>query len=854
MHRLYLLSTFLLAACSVNSAPAAERPNIVVILADDFGVGDIQAHYPDNKIATPHLDRLVRQGVSFTDAHSPSAVCSPTRYGLLTGRYAWRTRLQEWVIAAYEPPLIAEGRPTLPGFLRRNGYHTACIGKWHLGWRWPGTQPSRMTEERNGQAFLQWDFTKAIRGGPTQRGFDYYFGVDLPNLPPFTFLENERVVTQPTESYELNEDEGDHLPERFVGAPMAPGWRFQEILPELTRRAVKYIHQRAEQDAPFFVFFSMTSPHEPIVPSKKFRGRSGIAPTADFVMETDWSAGQVIGAIDEAGVAGDTIVIFTADNGHSHYTGWEELVEAGHMPSGPYRGHKGDIWEGGHRVPLVVRWPNRLDAGTSSDQLVCLTDLFATCADIIGTDLPADGAEDSLSFLAELLRKPNDERRTALVSHSNFGEFAYRDGPWKLVFKMGGENLDKSRGKPTIAELYHLESDIGEQSDLSCKHPKIVAQMTKQLQLLIERGTSRAGQKASNDTVVRFDTIQRKRWGVSNGNSVARVAAEETTVQKYVVSVERIWDRAGHSAFTDLVRFRGDLYCTFREGSGHIPGRNGLIRVIRSRDGMNWESIALLEEQHVDLRDPKLSVTPDGRLMINCGASHYHGSKRKRIESRVAFYDHDADRFGPPQKVVLPESIVTGFDWLWRITWHDGWAWGCVQQVPDVAERSLHLVRSRDGINYERVTQLDVDHPTETTLRFLGDKTMIAMIRRTGSSPEGWIGKSEPPYTKWNFITTNKRFGGPNLVQLPGGSWLAGSRGYEKRRTTDLWRLDLETGRFHDLLSLPSGGDTSYPGLVLDEERNRLLVSYYSSHEGKAAIYLATLRLNVLMEQQQTER
>ena len=258
---------------------AGEQPNIVVILADDFGVGDIQAHYPENKIATPYLDRLVRQGMSFTDAHSPSAVCSPTRYGLLTGRYAWRTRLQEWVIAAYEPPLIAADRPTLPGFLKQHGYQTVCIGKWHLGWEWAGPQPSRMTAARNGQKSLEWDFTQPIQGGPTQRGFDDFFGVDLPNLPPFTYIEDANVSIQPTARYEYDPDEGVVMPRGFVGAPMAPGWRFDRILPEITRRAVQEIHERAKEDAPFFLFFSMTSPHEPVVPSeRRFRGQKWHCP------------------------------------------------------------------------------------------------------------------------------------------------------------------------------------------------------------------------------------------------------------------------------------------------------------------------------------------------------------------------------------------------------------------------------------------------------------------------------------------------------------------------------------------------------------------------------------------------
>lgn len=495
-----------------DETPASNRPNIVVILADDFGVGDIQAHYPDNKIATPHLDRLVRQGRSFTDAHTPSAVCSPTRYGLLTGRYNWRTRLQEWVIAAYEPPLIAESRPTLPRFLQRHGYHTACIGKWHLGWDWPGPQPSRMTEKRNGQAFLEWDFTRPISGGPTDRGFDHFFGVDLPNLPPFTYIEDNRVVTQPTTAFQPDPNEGVVLPKQFAGAPAAPGWRVQDVLPEITRRAVRYVHDRARQDQPFFLYFSLTAPHEPVVPSQLFRGKSGIAPIADFVMETDWSVGQVVAAVDEAGIADDTMVVFTADNGHSHYTGWEQLIDAGHQPSGPLRGHKGDIWEGGHRVPLVIRWPGRVQPDSRSDDLVCLTDLFATCAEILGTDPPVDGAEDSLSFSAELAGTPTEPSRTTLVSHSNVGEFAYRDGPWKLVFRMSAPRLEQSRGQPTIAELYRLDQDISEQHDLAADHPNVVAEMTRGLRALIESGTSRSGQEASNDALVRFETTQQRRW------------------------------------------------------------------------------------------------------------------------------------------------------------------------------------------------------------------------------------------------------------------------------------------------------------------------------------------------------
>ncbi len=505
-----LLSVAVLGSCAAEQPKRG--PNIVLILADDFGVGDIQTHYPDNKIATPFLDQFVQDGMSFTDAHSPSAVCTPTRYGLLTGRYSWRTRLQEWVLAAYEPPLIDADRPTLPGMLREHGYETAMIGKWHLGWDWPGPQPSRMTEVRNGQKTLEWHLDKPVLNGPTTRGFDYYFGVDLPNMPPFSYVENDTVTPVPTSAYVHDESEGVVLPRGFVGSPMAPGWQLREIVPELTRRAVEQVHSRARGDKPFFLFYSMTSPHEPVSPSPAFQGQSGIAPIADFVMETDWSVGQVVRAVDEAGIADDTVVIFTADNGHSHYTGWESLIEAGHLPSGPYRGHKGDIWEGGHRIPLVVRWPGKIAAHSQSRQLVSLTDIFATSLALAGADLPAAGAEDSVSFLDAALGKAPEQGRTSLVSHSNHGEFAYRDGPWKLVFRNSGPNLQKSRGKPTVPELYNLSEDIAESKNLAEERPEIVEELQAKFDAMIAQGATRAGIPARNDTNVQYATTQEVRW------------------------------------------------------------------------------------------------------------------------------------------------------------------------------------------------------------------------------------------------------------------------------------------------------------------------------------------------------
>lgn len=335
------------------------------------------------------------------------------------------------------------------------------------------------------------------------------------------------------------------------------------------------------------------------------------------------------------------------------------------------------------------------------------------------------------------------------------------------------------------------------------------------------------------------------------GPLTSAAAADETVEQEHVVSIERIWDRPGHSAFTDIIALGNQLYCTFREGSDHVPGLNGVIRVIRSRDRMNWESVAVLEERHADLRDPKLAITPDGRLMVHMGASFYHGKKRLGIESRVAFAESDGATFGRPVRVVFPKEMTARANWLWRITWHEGVAWGCVQQLTDERQgklrRALRLVRSRDAVHFEAVARLDVDAPSETTLRFLPDETMVAMIRCEGKPPIGRIGMAKPPYTDWKFVDTNKRFGGPNFVRLPGGAWLAGSRGYKPGGAkTQLWWLDLDSRGFRDLLTFPSGGDNSYPGFVVDDENRKLYVSYYSSHEGKAAIYLATLRLDAL--------
>lgn len=501
-----IIAVLLILQKESHSQKNGERlPNIVLILADDFGVGNIQTNYPQNKIATPFLDKLCGEGMYFTDAHSGAASCTPSRYGILTGRYCWRTRLQARVLACYEPPLISKDRVTLPGFLGENGYQTACIGKWHLGWMWPGDQPSTMGEY-NVLRSAKWDFTKPIQEGPTTRGFDYYFGTDVPNFPPYCFIENDRTVGLPGDWKSTTDLDG------ITGA-MLHGWKMDQILPELTKRAVSYIEKKSTENKPFFLFFSMTAPHEPVRPTMEFVNKSGIAPIADFIMETDWSIGEVVKAIDRSGIADNTLIIFAADNGQSKYTGLDKLIAAGHYPGGEYRGGKGDIWEGGHRVPLIARWPGHIPAKSKNTHMVSLTDIFSTCAALIDKQVPPYAAEDSRSFLPALFGREAKNMRNDIINHSGPGEFAIRKGRWKLVFaKPGDATHSKPETMSCVQQLYNLDADPAEKEDVKMGHADIINELTLLLQNQISRGRSTPGPAKKNDSEVSFTTYPKERW------------------------------------------------------------------------------------------------------------------------------------------------------------------------------------------------------------------------------------------------------------------------------------------------------------------------------------------------------
>ncbi len=491
------------------SSEPTRTPNIVVILADDLGYADVSCY--GGKISTPHVDRLAARGMRFTDAHTTSSVCTPTRYGLLTGRYNWRSKLQSGVLGGLSPHLIPAERLTVASLLRRQGYHTACIGKWHLGMNWalkPGTQVAEFSIEKRDQVFNV-DFTQPVLHGPNSVGFDYYFGISASlDMVPYTYIENDRVVALPTEDRDFLMMH-DRAPERRTRkGPTAPAFDAADVLPMLAKKSVAYIHQRAEQpETPFLLYVPLASPHTPILPTPDWQGKSGINPYADFVMQSDWAVGEILAALDQHNLTERTLVLFTSDNGCSPQAQFEELAAHGHIPSGPLRGHKADLFEGGLRVPLVASWPARIPAGTTSNQLVCQSDLFATFAELTGTTPPPNAGEDSFSFLPTLLRE-EASTRDHLVSHSINGSFAIRQGPWKLLLcgDSGGwsqprPGTPQAKGLPS-AQLYHLDDDLGETTNRIAEHPEIARNLLALLNKLLVNGRSTPGPTQSNDVAI----------------------------------------------------------------------------------------------------------------------------------------------------------------------------------------------------------------------------------------------------------------------------------------------------------------------------------------------------------------
>lgn len=464
----------------------SQKPNVVYILCDDLGYGDIHALNPERgKIPTPNVDRLASQGMIFRDGHSSSAVCTPSRYSLLTGRYNWRTRLQHGVLFGMSEPLIAKDRMTVADLLRANGYATACVGKWHLGLE-----------------FGKDKFNDPIIDGPLQHGFDEYFGISASlDMPPFAYIEGDRF-TEPLTTTKKWVREG----------PAAASFEAVNVLPDLTKRACKFIASHKPEPGkptkPFFLYMPLNSPHGPIVPNKEWQGKSGLGEYADFVMETDHAVGQVMKAIADADLTDSTIFVFTSDNGCSPIAKPKELEAQGHYPSAEFRGYKADIWDGGHRVPYIVRWPDVIKPGSVSDQTVGQLDLFATMCDILGVHKPDNAAEDSVSILPVFRGVDKGPIREAEVHHSIGGHFAIRQGEWKLELCAGSGGWDHPTEKEAHAQnlppiqLYNLDTDIGETRNVQSEHPEVVERLTKLLEQYIADGRSTPGAKQKNDVEI----------------------------------------------------------------------------------------------------------------------------------------------------------------------------------------------------------------------------------------------------------------------------------------------------------------------------------------------------------------
>jgi arylsulfatase A len=498
---------------------AGASPNLVVVYADDLGYGDVRCYDPDRgRIPTPHLDRLAAEGMRFTDAHSSSGVCSPSRYTLLTGRYHWRSRLQRGIVRTWEPPLIAEDRDTIANLAKRHGYRTACIGKWHLGWNWPMSAEERelvadfeaggrgaASDRADGavtDAHRQaWRtvFSRPIGGGPTTRGFDLYFGTDIPNWPPYCFIENDRTVGIPVTLLPPSDLERNRA---SIQGPALDGWSLEAVLPALRDRATAFIRDAARRPEPFLLYLPLTSPHTPLAVNEAWKGKSGLGNAyADLVMETDAVVGDVLTALDAAGVADDTLVVFTSDNGFAPYVGAKELEARGHHPSGPLRGYKSDAWEGGHRVPFIVRWPGRVPAGAVCGQLVHQADLMATWADVLGTTLPDSVGEDSVSIMP-LLDGGDEAVREHAVSCSIHGVPALRLGSWKYIAAPGSGGWSHGGDPSQPVQLYDLAEDLGETRNLAGSLPGQVARMQELLETLITAGRSTPGDSQRNDVAV----------------------------------------------------------------------------------------------------------------------------------------------------------------------------------------------------------------------------------------------------------------------------------------------------------------------------------------------------------------
>ncbi len=480
-------------------------PNIVLILADDMGPGE--PSHAGGIVPTPALDRMAKEGMRFTDAHTSSSVCTPTRYGILTGRYNWRSRLKSSVLfSPTDRALMDPQRLNLSNFLQKSGYHTACIGKWHLGADWVMLPKNAISDKKKRSASWKVDYSKPFKNGPVDVGFDEaFFILSSLDMSPYVYLRNDRAVSVPTVNKGFPHNEYNKF--QRIGAA-AEDFEASHCLADWASESRSYIKRRAEDKSnkPFFLYLPLTSPHTPIAPGKAFKDKyKQYSWYADFMAETDWVVAQVFEQLKESGVDDNTIVIFTSDNGFAPYVKIPKMIAAGYRPSGSFRGAKASNYEGGHRVPFIVRWPGKVAADSTSDVTICTTDFFATFAELLGVknEIPANAAEDSFSFYP-CLKGEKDQTRPFTIHHSIKGSFAIRKGDWKLMMSRDGAGgwalpWAKIETPSKLVQLYNLKSDPGETKNLEETHPEIVEELVNVLAKALHDGRTTPGENQSND-------------------------------------------------------------------------------------------------------------------------------------------------------------------------------------------------------------------------------------------------------------------------------------------------------------------------------------------------------------------
>ena len=491
MERNFLFSLFAVVGSTLS---ANNSPNIVFILADDMGYGDMSYLNPTSKIKTENLDKMASEGAVFLDAHSSSSVSTPTRYGVLTGRYNWRSTLKSWVLDGYSKALIPTSRETIASMLRKQGYNTAAIGKWHLGWNWNNIEAGK--DKIN--------YSKRITNGPTSLGFDYYYGFcGSLDMPPYVYVENDKPTAIPDT---VTQNKGKYS--WWRKGPTSPDFKHEEVLPHIIDKACNYISEKSKSSDPYFLYLPLPAPHTPILPSEEFRGKSGIGEYGDYVLMVDAMVGRILKSVKDSGEDDNTIIVFTTDNGCSPAAGIDEMKAKGHNPNYIYRGHKADLFDGGHRIPCIMRWKGNVKPHSIA-QTVCLTDFYATFAAINGYKLKDSEGEDSYNLLPAL--ESVDEIpaiREATVHHSINGEFTIRQGKWKLLLSAssGGWSEPKPGNKAALKDLpsmqlYDMYADPYETHNLVNEYPDKVNELKNLMLKYINEGRSTPGKPQKNDFV-----------------------------------------------------------------------------------------------------------------------------------------------------------------------------------------------------------------------------------------------------------------------------------------------------------------------------------------------------------------